>query len=75
MLSLPNTTAYDIKSAIAEKYMPTYHGILRQIVKGSLIHADETKGVVIGGGHYVWVFTNLTTLHTCTRNARVDDSG
>ena len=61
-VALPNTTAYDIKSAIAEKYLPTYHGILRQIVTGSLIHADETKGVVIGGGHYVWVFTNLTTV-------------
>ena len=61
-VALPNSTAYDIKSAIAEKYLPTYHGILRQIVKGPLIHADETKGVVIGGGHYVWVFTNLTTV-------------
>jgi predicted RecB family nuclease len=61
-IALPNSTAYDIKSAIAEKHLPTYHGILRQIVKGPLIHADETKGVVIGGGHYVWVFTNLTTV-------------
>jgi predicted RecB family nuclease len=61
-VALPNSTAYDIKSAIAEKHLPTYHGILRQIVKGSLIHADETRGVVIGGGHYVWVFTNLTTV-------------
>jgi Transposase IS66 family len=47
---------------MAEKYLPTYHSILRQIIKGSLIHADETKGVVKGGGHYVWVFTNLTTV-------------
>jgi hypothetical protein len=61
-VALPNSTAYDIKSATAEKYLPTYDGILRQIVKGSLIHADETRGVVIGGGHYVWVFTNLTTV-------------
>ncbi len=47
---------------MAEKYMPTYHGILRQIAKGALVHADETKGVVKGGGHYVWVFANLTTV-------------
>ena len=47
---------------MAEKYMPTYRGILRQIAKGALVHADETKGVVKGGGHYVWVFTNLTTV-------------
>jgi hypothetical protein len=61
-VALPNSTAHDIKSDIAEKYLPTYRGILRQIVKGSLIHADETKGVVKGGAHYVWVFTNLTSV-------------
>jgi predicted RecB family nuclease len=73
---LPNSTAYDIKSAMAKKYLPTYHGILRQIVKGSLIHADETSGVVIGGGHYVWVFTNLTTvayLHAESRESTILD--
>ena len=42
---------------MAEKYLPTYRGILGQIVKGSLVHADETKGVVTGEGHYMWVFT------------------
>jgi predicted RecB family nuclease len=51
-----------IKAAMAEKYRPTYRGILRQIAKGTLIHADETKGVVKGGGHYIWVFANLTTV-------------
>jgi predicted RecB family nuclease len=61
-VALPNSTAYEMKSDLAEKYLPTYHGILRQLVKGSLIHADETKGVVKNGGHYVWVFTNLTTV-------------
>ena len=47
---------------MAEKYSPTYRGILRQIAKGTLVHADETKGVVKGGGHFVWVFTNMTTV-------------
>jgi predicted RecB family nuclease len=61
-LPLAKSNVYDIKSQMAEKYTPTYHGILRQIAKGSLIHADETKGVVKGGGHYVWVFANLTTV-------------
>ena len=51
-----------IKVAAAETYKPTYHSILREIAKGSLVHADETKGVVKGGGHYVWVFANLTTV-------------
>ena len=30
--------------------------------QGDSVHADETKGVVYGGGHYVWVFTNLTSV-------------
>src|SRR5580704_16316234 len=47
---------------MAEKYMPTYRGILQEIANGVLVHADETKGVVKGGGHYVWVFANLTTV-------------
>ena len=51
-----------IKSELAEAHIPTYHGILRQIAQGSLVHADETKGVVRGGGHYIWVFANLTTV-------------
>jgi hypothetical protein len=61
-VALPSSSAHEIKSHIAEKYLPTYHDILRQISKGLLVHADETKGVVKGGGHYVWVFTNLTTV-------------
>jgi hypothetical protein len=61
-LSLDRHEAYRIKSAMAEEYMPTYRGILRQIAEGGLVHADETKGVVKGSGHYVWVFANLTTV-------------
>ena len=61
-LPLTKSNASQIKSGMAENYMPTYHGILRQIAKGALVHADETKGVVRGGGHYVWVFANLTTV-------------
>jgi len=50
------------KAEMAEKYAPTHKGLLRQLSSGTLLHADETKGVVKGGGHYVWVFTNLTTV-------------
>jgi predicted RecB family nuclease len=61
-LPLDGPKAQYMKSAMAEKYAPTYRGILREIANGTLIHADETKGVVKGGGHYVWVFANLTTV-------------
>ena len=61
-LPLTGPNAQYIKSTMAEKYTPTYRGILKQIANGRLIHADETKGVVSGGGHYMWVFANLTTV-------------
>jgi hypothetical protein len=61
-LSLNKNDATRIKAAMAENYTPTYRGILREIANGTLVHADETKGVVMGGGHYVWVFANLTTV-------------
>ena len=61
-VSLQKDIAHEIKSDMAEKYLPTYRGILRQIAKGALVHVDETKGVVKGGGHFVWVFTNMTTV-------------
>jgi Transposase IS66 family len=61
-LPLKKNNANQIKVKMAEKYMPTYRGILQEIANGVLVHADETKGVVKGGGHYVWVFANLTTV-------------
>jgi predicted RecB family nuclease len=61
-LTLTKSVVGQIKIEMAEKYAPTYQGILKQITRGNLIHADETKGVVLGGGHYVWVFANMTTV-------------
>ena len=40
-------------------YQGTYEGILRTIVKGRLIHADETQVSIEGKRAYVWVFTTL----------------
>ena len=48
----------DMKSTMARKYEPTYQRILEQIATGHYVHADETKGVVRGGGHYVWIFAD-----------------
>jgi hypothetical protein len=61
-LPLNKSSANQIKVDMAENYMPTYRDILCQIAKGALVHADETKGVVKGSGHYVWVFANFTTV-------------
>jgi hypothetical protein len=47
---------------MAQRYEPTYRAILAQLTDGSVVHADETRGVVFGGGHYVWIFANLTSV-------------
>jgi hypothetical protein len=40
-------------------YQGTYEGILSTIVKGRLIHADETQVSIEGKRAYVWVFTTV----------------
>jgi Transposase IS66 family len=69
-----SSAVQDIKSQTARLYEPTYHSIIQQIASGHLVHADETKGVVYGGGHYVWIFTNLISVayvYSASREATV----
>lgn len=73
---ITKTTANDTKVMRAQKYEPTYRRILERIASGPLVHADETKGVVYGGGHYVWVFANLTSVayvYSASREASLLD--
>jgi predicted RecB family nuclease len=73
-VTILSSAVHEIKSEAARLYEPTYHSILRQIASGHLVHADETKGVVYGGGHYVWIFTNLTSVayvYSASREAAV----
>jgi predicted RecB family nuclease len=51
-----------VKQQLAQRYEPTYRAILTQIASGPVVHADETKGAVYGGGHYVWVFANFSSV-------------
>jgi predicted RecB family nuclease len=75
-IPITNTMVHDMKGVMATKYEPTYRRILEQIASGSLVHADETKGVVYGGGHYVWIFANLTSVayvYSASREASILD--
>jgi predicted RecB family nuclease len=47
------------KSRASHLYKDTAEAILKKLVAGKLIHADETKVSVKGKGAYVWVFTSL----------------
>jgi len=55
---------YNFKTDLASEYVDTYKNLLKSIVKGNLIHADETKTTVLGiPNGYVWVFTNMDTVY------------
>ena len=73
-LPMNRSIVADIKRDMARNYAETYQSILTHIRSGSLINADETKGVVYGGGHYVWILANLTSvyyMYSPTREASV----
>jgi hypothetical protein len=68
------TMVNNIKHDMAKKYEPTYRAILKQIASDHVVHADETKGVVYGGGHYVWIFANPTSVayvYSASREASI----
>lgn len=67
----------DIKCAMAKHYAPMHQRILERVAAGPLVHADETKAVVRGGGHYIWVFANMSSVayvHSASREASILDS-
>lgn len=47
-----------LKAGAAVHYEDTYKILLKKIVNGTLVHADETRINLIGKKGYVWVFTN-----------------
>jgi predicted RecB family nuclease len=48
-----------LKSSAATYYKTTSEKLLRKMVSGHLIHADETKVNLKGGIGYVWAFSNM----------------
>jgi hypothetical protein len=48
-----------IKADMAAFHEETYRAILKRVVTGVLVHADETRVPLGGKEGYVWVFTNL----------------
>jgi predicted RecB family nuclease len=57
--NLGYTTVSEFKSRAADFYENTKQQILDRIVRGRLVHADETRANIKGKLAYVWVLTNL----------------
>jgi hypothetical protein len=58
-LELASSIVYDLKTRAAEYYAETRERILAQIIKGKLVHADETPIALRDRQGYVWVFATL----------------
>lgn len=58
-LPLDYRNLHEFKAQFAQYYDKTYRHILKQLVRGPLLHADETKANLQKGSCYVWVFTNM----------------
>jgi predicted RecB family nuclease len=69
-LPLASHLMYRFKTAVAESYQATYGRILDEILKGSVIHIDETEVNLRGGKGYVWVLTNMEQVYFFFRDSR-----
>ena len=55
---LSRSTFYNMKVKIAGYYVETKQKALDRIVRGGLVHADETRANIKGKTGYVWVLTS-----------------
>ena len=58
-LQISRSALARIKTASAKLYEETYQSILNRIVRGNLVHVDETMVKLGSGTGYVWAFTNM----------------
>lgn len=57
--NLPQIATNRLKASAAAFYKDTYDRLIRKIVAGHLVHADETTVSLRTGIGYVWAFTSL----------------
>ena len=72
-LSISFRTLYDFKAYATQYYAVTYDRLLKKLVNGSIIHADETKINLQKGSGYVWVLTSMEDVVYLYRPSREAD--
>jgi predicted RecB family nuclease len=72
-LPIRYTQLHELKTYAAQYYSLTYKNILKKLVNGSIIHADETKINLKKGSGYVWVLTSMEEVYYLYRSARESD--
>jgi hypothetical protein len=58
-LGLGQCLINSFKASAARYYQDTRQQIMKEVVKGNLVHVDETRIMLKGGAAYVWVFATF----------------
>lgn len=69
-LHLPYVNVHELKGLAAAFYKTTYNSILKKIVGGSLLHADETMVKLLQEKGCVWVLANMDSAYYLYRPTR-----
>jgi hypothetical protein len=69
-LRLPNTMVYLFKGAVAEYFKTGYEKILKDLLRGRLIHIDETTVNLQKDKGYVWVLASTESVYFFYRTSR-----
>jgi len=69
-LDVPQPTIFRFKSSQRELLQPMCDKILAHILKGSLLHIDETEVKLKGRVGYVWVFASMDAAYFEYRDSR-----
>jgi len=68
--NLRKTTVNHMKERFGRYYAETRQEILANIVRGSLVHADETRANIKGKTGFVWVLTNMNEVFYTLADSR-----
>jgi Transposase IS66 family len=69
-LDIPQPTIFRFKSFLRETLQPIYDRILAHLLKGSVLHIDETEVKLRGCKGYVWVFASMDAVYFEYRDSR-----
>jgi len=69
-LSIHKYGLYRLKRYVADIYQPLYAEILQSILKGPIIHIDETTVRLRGQKGYVWVLTTMDNVYYFFKQSR-----
>jgi predicted RecB family nuclease len=72
-LGISRQALHKYKSIFAIQYEETYKEILLNIIRGPLLHIDETKIKVGGSSGYVWILSNIDSVYYLYKTSREGD--